>query len=81
MKKTLAEILAENTNEIIRQAEAINRLIEASKKMGTTWPEIDEEKRHVCWHCSGTGCSYCDNTGYLIDNDNGVNTYGDDELT
>lgn len=42
MKKTIAEILAENTDEIIRQAKAINKLIEDTKKAGTIWPELEE---------------------------------------
>lgn len=49
MKKTLAEILAENTDEIIRQATAINKLIENSKKAGVKWPEITSDV--ICPHC------------------------------
>jgi hypothetical protein len=41
--KTLAEILAENADEIIRQAEAINKLIAESREAGTVWPELDED--------------------------------------
>ena len=38
--KTLAEILAEDVDEIIRTANAINKLIEDSKQAGVKWPEL-----------------------------------------
>ena len=44
MKKTLEQILAENADEIIRQAEAINRAIKASQKMGVVWPELEPNR-------------------------------------
>jgi hypothetical protein len=76
MKKTLAEILAENTDEIIRQAKAINKLIEKSKEAGIEWPELEDKGKYICWHYSGTGCSSCRNTGYLYDNDEDYDVLG-----
>lgn len=74
MKKTLAEILAENTDEIIRQATAINKLIENSKKAGVKWPEITSDV--ICPHCDGTGCFLCRNTGEVNPFDLGYDELG-----
>ena len=43
MDKAIAEIMNEpaNVDEIIRQAKAINKQIEDSKRAGTYWPELE----------------------------------------
>ncbi len=52
MKKTLAEILSEpaNVEEIIRTANAINKIIEDSKKAGIAWPELETETEVVTFN-------------------------------
>ena len=41
--RTLAQILADEADQIIKSAEVIKKLIEVSKESGMYWPKIDEE--------------------------------------
>ena len=41
--RTLAQILADEADQMIKSAEVIKKLIEVSKESGMYWPEIDEE--------------------------------------
>ena len=40
--KTLAQILAENADKIIKAAEAINKLIKDAEDQGVEFPVLDE---------------------------------------
>jgi len=39
--RTLAQILADEADQIIKSAEVIKKLIEVSKESGMYWPELD----------------------------------------
>jgi len=41
--RTLAQILADEADQIIKSAEVIKKMIAISKESGMYWPEIDEE--------------------------------------
>ena len=41
--RTLAQILADEADQIIESAEVIKKMIAISKESGMYWPEIDEE--------------------------------------
>lgn len=45
MEKSIAEIMSEpaTVEEIIRQATAINKMIDESKKAGVIWPELNND--------------------------------------
>ena len=41
--RTLAQILADEADQIIKSAEVIKKMIAISKESGMYWPEIEEE--------------------------------------
>ena len=41
--RTLAQILADEADQMIKSAEVIKKMIAISKESGMYWPEIDEE--------------------------------------
>lgn len=41
--RTLAQVLADEADQITKSAEVIKKLIAISKESGMYWPEIDEE--------------------------------------
>ena len=61
--ETLESILETAAAEIDGARKVIGRMVADSTSEGIEWPELEEPT--ICWHCDGTGCSFCGHTGVI----------------